>query len=209
MLLAAATALPAVACRTIYYNTMEQFGWEKRHILTDRVEDSRKAQSEAEEQFQSAYDRFKEVTQYDGGDLEKIYRRLNRELERSEERALEVRERIASVNVVTGDLFEEWERELQEISNSDLRRQSADRLESTRSRYQSLYSAMRRAESKMDPVLQAFRDQVLFLKHNLNAAAIASLESTVISIESDVEILINELRLSIREADDFLASMKS
>jgi hypothetical protein len=173
------------------------------------VEDSRKAQSEAEEQFQTAYDRFKEVTQYDGGDLEKVYKRLSCELERSEERALEVRERIASVNVVAGDLFKEWERELGEISNSDLRRQSADRLQSTESRYQTMYSAMRRAESKMDPVLQAFRDQVLYLKHNLNAAAIASLESTVTSIESDVEALINELRRSIREADEFLSSMRS
>jgi hypothetical protein len=120
-----------------------------------------------------------------------------------------VRERIASVNVVAGDLFKEWERELREISNSDLRRQSAERLQSTESRYQTMYAAMRRAESKMDPVLQAFRDQVLYLKHNLNAAAIASLESTVTSIESDVEALINELRRSIREADDFLSTMKS
>jgi hypothetical protein len=208
-LLAALAALPAVACRTIYYNTMETFGWEKRHILTDRVEESRKAQSEAEEQFQSAYDRFKEVTRYDGGDLEKIYRRLSRELERSEARALEVRERIASVNIVAGDLFKEWERELKEISNSDLRRQSAARLESTEARYQSMDSAMRRAESKMDPVLQAFQDRILFLKHNLNAAAIASLETTVTSIESDVEVLLGELRNSIREADEFLSAMKS
>jgi len=209
ILLASLTALPAVACRTIYYNTMETFGWEKRHILTDRVEESRKAQSEAEEQFQSAYERFKEVTRYDGGNLEKVYKRLSRELERSEEKATDVRERIASVNVVAGDLFKEWESELKEISNGDLRRQSADRLQSTRSRYQSMHSAMRKAESKMDPVLQAFRDQVLYLKHNLNAAAIASLESTVTSIESDVEVLINELRNSIREADDFLSSMAS
>lgn len=201
--------LSAVACKTVYYNTMETFGWEKRHILTDRVEDSRKAQSEAEEQFQTAYERFKEVTQYDGGDLERVYKKLSKELERSEERALEVRERIASVNVVAGDLFKEWQSELKEISNSDLRRQSADRLQSTEARYQTMYGAMRKAESKMDPVLQAFRDQVLYLKHNLNAAAIASLESTVTSIESDVEILIEELRNSIREADDFLSSMKT
>jgi uncharacterized protein YukE len=206
--LAVLTALPAVGCRTIYYGAMEQIGWEKRHILTDRVEDSRKAQGKAEEQFQSAFDRFKELTQYDGGDLERIYRRLSGELERSEKRALDVRERISSVNIVANDLFEEWERELNEISNRDLRRQSADRLHQTQTRYRSMYAAMRRAESKMEPVLRAFRDQVLFLKHNLNADAIASLESTVSSIETDVQSLINELRNAIREADAFLSSMK-
>ena len=61
----------------------------------------------------------------------------------------------------------------------------------------------------MDPVLQAFRDQVLFLKHNLNARAIASLESTVGAIEGDVQSLIDELGRSIREADAFLDTLEA
>ena len=69
--------------------------------------------------------------------------------------------------------------------------------------------AMRRAENRMDPVLQAFRDQVLFLKHNLNARAIASLEGTVVAIEGDVKRLLDELGRSIREADAFLDTLET
>ena len=38
----------------------------------------------------------------------------------------------------------------------------------------------------MEPVLTAFGDRVLFLKHNLNAQAIASLQGHAASIEADV-----------------------
>ena len=39
----------------------------------------------------------------------------------------------------------------------------------TRARYDQMIGAMKRAEGKLEPALQPLRDQVLFLKHNLNA----------------------------------------
>lgn len=53
----------------------------------------------------------------------------------------------------------------------------------------------------------AFYDQVLFLKHNLNARAIASLKGNVASIESDIAVLIREMEASIREANRFIDAM--
>ena len=41
------------------------------------------------------------------------------------------------------------------------------KLAETKRQYSQLISAMKRAERKMNPVLTAFNDQVLFLKHNL------------------------------------------
>jgi hypothetical protein len=66
---------------------------------------------------------------------------------------------------------------------------------------------MKRAEKKIAPVLSAFRDQVLFLKHNLNAQAVASLQGELVSIESDVASLIREMEASINEADSFIQSL--
>ncbi|NNL68299.1 MAG: DUF2959 domain-containing protein [Myxococcales bacterium] len=195
-------------CTTAYYGAMEQIGREKRHILASRVEASREEQGEAQEEFQSAYERFQAVTGYDGGDVEKVYRELADALDRSERKAERVSDRIASVEQVAGDLFAEWQAELDEIQNADLRRQSARSLRETRARYDALLRAMQRAESRMEPVLQAFRDQVLFLKHNLNARAIASLEGTVSSIEGDVRTLLDELGRAIQEADSFLATLE-
>jgi hypothetical protein len=58
-------------------------------------------------------------------------------------------------------------------------------------------------------VLRAFRDQVLFLRHNLNARAIASLEGTVESLEAEVAALVREMDASIRQANECVESMAS
>jgi hypothetical protein len=199
--------LALMGCTSIYYDAMEQIGKHKRDILRDRVVAAKDDQRAAEEQFQSAYESFKAVSGYDGGNLESAYDELNGEYEAREARAEAVSDRISSIETVAADLFEEWESEIDMISNASLRSSSSRKLAETKNHYGQLIRAMKRAESKMEPVLVAFRDQVLYLKHNLNAQAIAALEGSVQSIEGDVESLIDEIRVSIREAESFLQSM--
>ena len=201
------SALAVTACSTAYYETMETLGYEKRDLLVDRVEDARDAQDDASEQFISALDQFRATVNFDGGNLEKTYDRLNKEYERSVDEADVVRERINEVEDVAEALFKEWENELDEYSNAKLRNESRTMLTDTRSRYSQLMAAMRRAENTMDPVLEAFQDQVLVLKHNLNARAIGALRGELASIERDTERLVTEMQQSIAEADAFIASM--
>ena len=198
-----------LACQSVYYGTMEKFGYEKRDILVDRVGDARKAQENAKEQFASALEQFIAVTNYDGGDLERQYRNLKGEYEDSQSRADSVRERIAAVERVATDLFIEWEKELTQYTSQELRRGSQRQLNATRTRYKQLLRAMKRAERKMDPVLNAFRDRVLFLKHNLNARAVAALRTQRASIEADITLLIKDMNRSIAEADRFIKEMSS
>jgi Protein of unknown function (DUF2959) len=85
VLAGSAAALPA--CDSLYYKTMKKFGVEKRDILVKRVREAREAQQEGKEEFRSALDRFKSVVETEGGSLEDKYNELNRQLERSEDRA--------------------------------------------------------------------------------------------------------------------------
>lgn len=196
------------ACSSAYYATMERFGIEKREILADRVEDARDSQEEAKEQFNSALEQFSALIDFNGGDLEQIYGRLSREFERSEERAEEVRDQIRGVERVSEDLFDEWEDELELYTSESLRASSARTLRNTRDRYEQLIAVMRDAESTMGPVLDAFRDQVLFLRHNLNSQAIASLRTEAVTIEDNVSALIRDMEASIEEANRFLRELE-
>ncbi|MBK7405017.1 MAG: DUF2959 domain-containing protein [Phycisphaerales bacterium] len=207
LLSALAVVLPGCASTAIAVK--EQLGYAKREQLVDGVQKARDAQEQAKEQFASALDEFIAVTKVDTGDLEATYKRLQTELDRSESRAKSVSDRIRSVQRVADALFREWEAELDQYSSEQLRRSSREQLEATRSRYTDLLGAMQRAESKMDPVLAAFRDQVLLLKHNLNARAIASLEGTVGDLERDIGALIKDMEASIAEANSFIDSMGS
>ncbi|MGD8999638.1 MAG: DUF2959 domain-containing protein, partial [Granulosicoccaceae bacterium] len=183
-------ALVLVGCETVYYGTMEKFGIEKRDILVDRVGEARDAQQEAKQQFESSLEQFIAVTNFSGGELEEQYRKLKAEFEDSEARANEVHERISSLERVSDDLFEEWRQELEQYTNPDLRRTSQRQLGKTRASYSRLITAMKSAEGKMEPVLAALRDRVLFLKHNLNARAIASLKADRDVIKTDVAALV-------------------
>ncbi|MEM6935559.1 MAG: DUF2959 domain-containing protein [Pseudomonadota bacterium] len=212
LLLAAATlaALATLsACSSAYYGTLESFGVHKREILVDRVDEALESQEDAQEQFASALEQFSAVTAFDGGDLEDLYEDLNDSFERSESRAGDVHDRVESVRKVAGDLFDEWEEELEQYSDASLRRQSEQSLRDTRRRYQRLIGAMESAEQRIDPVLSRFRDQVLFLKHNLNARAVASLRTQLTGIESDVQDLISAMNESISEARSFIEQMET
>ncbi len=188
---------------------MEKVGQHKRDILRSRIEAGREDQKEAQEQFKTTYERFADVARFDGGDLEPIYNRLNDEFERSEARAEDVRERIDSIERVATDFFEEWEEEIELLNKPSYRASSERSLRESRGRYTQLINAMKRAESKMPPVLDAFRDQVLFLKHSLNASAVAALEGTLIEIEGDVASLIRDIDVSIKEAESFLSQLEN
>ena len=195
------------ACSSAYYKTMEAFGFEKRDILVDRIENGRDAQQDAKTEFQSALQAFKSATGFEGGDLEALHDKLDTRLNECEASANNVHGRIESIEGVAGDLFAEWKEEVSTYSDPKLREQSEELLAETKQRYDSLLAAMKRAEGTMAPVLAAFRDQVLFLKHNLNAQAIASLAGNVAAIEDDVARLVEEMEASIEEADDFIESM--
>jgi hypothetical protein len=201
-------ALFLVACQSAYYGAAEQMGYHKRDILVDRVEDSRDAQQEAEEQFQSALEQLSELTNFDGGDLEDMYDAMAEEYEDSVEAADLVRERIRAVDHVALALFDEWQDEIEQYSNARLKSDSQTKLRETRRRYDRMIRVLRKSEAKMDPVLTALNDNVMYLKHNLNARAVASLKIEFGAIEDEVEALILEMRKAIASSDDFIQSMQ-
>jgi hypothetical protein len=199
--------LAATGCKSAYYGTMAKFGWEKRDLLVDAVKDARDEQNKAKEQFRDALEKFQSVVTVEGGNLQKKYDALRDEYDDSDARAKAVTARIDEVESVAKDLFAEWRKELKDYESAELRRSSERLLRDTERRYDGLIDAMHRAESRMDPVLRALGDHVRYLKHNLNARAIASLQGTTAEIEGDVSRLISEMEQAIREADRFIQEM--
>lgn len=200
--------LLAGGCESTYYSAMESVGFAKRDILASRVKDARDSQEEAGQEITDALTEFGKVVSYEGGDLEAQYNRLAAQLADSEDAAAAVHARIRDVESVANALFEEWQKELAQYSSANLRTQSEAQLRTTRSRYGEMIGAMKRAESRLEPALVPLRDQVLFLKHNLNARAISGLKGEVTRIDAEVDRLVAELNRAIAEADRFIAELE-
>ena len=196
-------------CRSTYYAMWESVGKEKRHLLKDEVTAAREDQAQASEEFKDALTRIKELTGFQGGELEDAYRGLKGDFEDCQHRAAVIDDRIRNVDQIAADLFAEWEGEIDQITNASFRSKSRQSLASTRERYKRLHGSMVLARGRMDPVLTRLNDYVLYLKHNLNAQAVGALGAEMASIQSDVKVLIRDIERSIKEADAFLQVFES
>ena len=203
----ASLALFAAGCSSVIYSTYEKFGVYKRDLLKKRVVAARDEEKKAGEQFQDALTKLRALYGNTGTDLEKTYDQLKSNYDDSVTRAESVHKRVRDVETVAADLFKEWEKEITEISSESMRAGSRDQLRQTRNRYDEMHNSLKRAEESMEPVLRKFKDHVLYLKHNLNAQAIAQLKGEAVSIQNEIARLIEDMNKSIQQADEFIKQM--
>ncbi|MES2526315.1 MAG: DUF2959 family protein [Bdellovibrionota bacterium] len=195
------------AVNKVKYSAWESVGYEKRDLFKREVSNVKDEQEDTQEAFKDALEQLKEVYSFDGGNLEREQKKLSARYDDAASEAKDVHERIAKVDQVAGDLFAEWEDEIDEIKTSDLRRRSSQQLSATKTKYQILHRKLVRSEAKMEPVLARLHDQVLFLKHNLNAKAIAGLKVEGARIESDISRLMKDMEASNKEAEEFIKTL--
>lgn len=196
------------ACESAYYDAMETIGIHKRDILISGIEDAQEAQEEGQKQFKSALEQFRSVVDFDGGELELVYDKLNNEYEDSVRVAEEISDRIDAVESVADALFDEWESALGEYSNANLRRDSQRQLKDTRRRYGRLIASIHKAERTIEPVLSSRKDNVLYLKHNLNARAITSLKGELGNVNRNITRLIEAMQDAIDESNYFINQIR-
>jgi hypothetical protein len=203
------TILAISGCSSAYLGALESIGIPKREVMKFRVEKAQISQEETKEQFKTTLEQFTELTNFQGGDLETTYKKLNTAYEASKKKAEEINFRISEIEKVSDALFSEWETELEQYSNAKLRSRSEQKLRGTRVQYNQLINTMKKAEQKTEPVLAVLHDNVLYLKHNLNATAISSLQDDLKDIQTDVAVLIDAMEQSIKESDAFIKTLES
>lgn len=192
----------------VYYQSRESvLGHHKRDIVVINVDQACNSLKNTRDQFEDALQQFKNIVNVEETSLEHRYKLLQRRLEFCKAKSDDVSHRILAIEEVSSSLFKEWEDELDEYSNRALRSRSRQQLKSARQQYSRLIKTMRKAESRIHPVLSAFKDQVLFLKHNLNAQAIAALQHEFVEIGIDISQLIEVMEITIKEASLFVSSL--
>lgn len=193
--------------RNVYYSARESIGDHKRTIVVSQVEQACVSLQDTRDEFEDALERFKSLVNVSETTLDHKYNLLNRQYQFCRAKSEAVSDRIRAIEDVSDALFIEWERELDEYTNRSLRNQSKQQLKAARQNYTRLIKSMRRAEAKIQPVLLAFKDQVLYLKHNLNAQAIAALRHEFIEIGIDISQLIYAMEQTIAEANQFVSTL--
>jgi hypothetical protein len=208
VLLAGTSASILPGCSSAMIAAKEYMGIPKRDQMVARVQDARDSQNDAKQQFASALEEFIAVTKVNGGELETRYKSFSAKYDSCDASAKAVHARIADVERVAAALFAEWQKEVGEYSSATMKAESQADLDKTKATYEKLLGSMKTAAGKMEKPLSNFKDQVRYLKHKLNARAIAGLEGTAREISADVESLIKEMNASIDEANQFISQMQ-
>ncbi|MBH0026159.1 DUF2959 domain-containing protein [Pseudoalteromonas sp. SWN29] len=196
-------------CQSAYYSAMEKVGVHKRDILIDRVEETKDSQQESQEEFKSALERLTTLIDFNGGELQDTYNQLNDDYESSLKAANEVSTNINKVEDVAEALFDEWGDELEQYKSASLKRESSKKLAATKRQFDQLLRSMRSAEDKMEPVLTSLHDNVLYLKHNLNAQAVSAIKGEFTNLKRDIQLLMNDMNKSIADSNKFIEQMNS
>ncbi len=191
--------------RSVYYSARESIGEHKRDIVVSQVEHACMGLQETRDEFEDALERFKNLVCVNETSLDHRYNLLNRQYQFCCSKSDTVSARIRAIEEVSEALFLEWEQELDEYTNRTFRAHSKQQLKIARQNYSRLIRSMKRAEAKIHPVLAAFKDQVLYLKHNLNAQAIAALRHEFIELGIDISQLIQAMEQTIAEASQFVS----
>lgn len=190
--------------RNFYYSARESIGEHKRDIVVYQVEQACTSLQDTRNEFEDALSKFKSLVYVSESSLEHRYNMLNRQYQFCRAKSDTVSNRIRAIEDVSQALFAEWEHELNDYTDRNLRNSSKQQLREAKQNYAKLIKTMRQAETKIHPVLAAFKDQVLFLKHNLNARAISALHHEFTEIAIDIAQLIQAMELTIMEANRFV-----
>ena len=193
--------------RDVKYKTYELVGIEKRDLFKREINNVKDEQEDSKEAFSDALEKLQHFYSFDGGKIEKEYKKLKSSYENSQSEAKDLSESITKLDTVAQDLFKEWKNEIGTMENANLKKDSSKKLKETQDKYASLHKKLKNSEKKMSPILSKLKDQVTYLKHNLNASAIAGLKSEGDRIEADMGKLIQEMKEASREADDFISTL--
>ena len=201
------TAFLTQSCSTVYYNFWESLGKEKHDLLVANIEEVQDDQKDVEKAFSSALDRIRKEYSLKEPDLEEFYDDLSADYQRAQKKAEQLTARIDKVETIAQDLFAEWEDEADDIKTDRYRQDSLQKLKATKSKFKPMLASMRGVEKSMTPVLSKFNDQVLYLKHNLNAKALGAFKKEFVTVEAEIKALVADIEKSTARADEFMSQM--
>lgn len=195
------------SCSTIYYNFWETLGREKRDLLKSEMLSADSSHTEVKEELEDSLHRIRSEYDFKEGSLEKTYDSLSADYEDISSRSNELSDNIDKSEDIANDLFSEWRKEALSLNKRKYRKDSLTKLKKTKISFNDTLSSMRHVEKNMRKILKQYKDQVTYIKHNLNAKVIGSLQLEMKSISSEMEKLIVQIDRSKSKAKKFISKL--
>ncbi len=134
----------------------------------------------AKEKVELAYAKLQALTSADfAGNAVQAYNDFVVAVEDSEAHAETLSESVAPMKDMAGPVFEQWARDLSSYQSTTMRQRSQARLAATRERFDAVVAAADPAVATYELYNRNLRDHVLYLKNDLNPAALGAVQAEV------------------------------
>jgi len=141
-------------------------------------------------------------------DRRRAYRSLVKEMENCDKRVAKVREQTAGMNGDASAYFKDRGASLEKIASEDLRKLAGDRLDDSKTRFEAVLAAGRAAGEDYQALMAKLRDQVLFLGHDLNPTAVASLEKDAGELNAQAKQLFGKIDETVTSFNEYIKSLR-
>jgi hypothetical protein len=139
------------------------------------------------EQLRGMLAGYNSIIKGEAKDSQKAYKKLVGDLKSTEKSIEGVKKELASLKKEADRFFKDWEKDLESISNEDLRAKSASRREDALKEYASIGETLGQASEVLAPVMQDLNDQILYLGRDLSPEAIADLQDEAAALNERAE----------------------
>ena len=164
--------------------------------------------AEAKVQLQKTMDVYNALMADDATDRKGLYKKLQKEMDSTEKKRAEIPLRAGEMNTEAEALFKSWADSAAAIESADLRKRTEERLEGTKASYASIGTVGKKAADLYAPFMKDLQDQVTFLGHDLNPAAITSLKPDAAKLNTKAKELYGAIDATISVANKNIGALR-
>jgi hypothetical protein len=141
-------------------------------------------------------------------DNRKAYKSLVKDIQKCENQADKVGNRVVAMQEAASTYFGNWEASSAAITSDHLRAKGEARLKETQANYDEILKAAQKAGDEFKPFITNLHDQVTFLGHDLNPSAIADLKDEAEALNSKGSKVFSAVDDTIEVATKYTNSLK-
>jgi chromosome segregation ATPase len=142
-----------------------------------------------------------------GVELRPQFEKFKAEIVKMEEQARIARDRADSMKQKGSASFQEWEKEVQAINNSDIRKQAEKRYDKRKKSYDKILAAMQEARHELVPFMSDLNDIRKLLDSELTDATVEATKSTIRSADWHGQDVRDSLSDAEKELDRVAADL--
>ncbi len=159
-------------------------------------------------QIQKTLNEYNTILKPTTADRSSAYKSLLKSIDDTEKKAQNTRERVDAMQKDADTLFGSWNASLAEITDTNLRARSQERLNETRQRYDQILKTGKLAGEDFKSFVANLRNQVNYLGHDLNASAVASLEPDAKKLNAQGEETFKKIDATTKELQGYIRSLQ-